>query len=152
MDRIARDVEADSALKNNSFNPPSQPLSDELLSEGIGQAACRLAENINAKAILAFTQSGSTAALVSKYRPALPIYAVTPSARVQRRLSLYAAVHSLLVHHEGNTEAQIRAVSAVAIKAGVLQPGDLTVVTMGSPSAVSCPTNLMKVHRLEANT
>ncbi len=152
MDRIARDVEADSALKNNSFNPPSQPLSDELLSEGIGQAACRLAENINAKAILAFTQSGSTAALVSKYRPALPIYAVTPSARVQRRLSLYAAVHSLLVHHEGNTEAQIRAVSDVAIKAGVLQPGDLTVVTMGSPSAVSCPTNLMKVHRLEANT
>ncbi len=48
MDRIACDVEADSALKNNRFNPPSQPLSDELLSEGIGQAACRRAENINA--------------------------------------------------------------------------------------------------------
>ncbi len=150
MDRVARDVEGEPQLRTSVPANLTSAEGENLLCEGIGQAACRLAENIQARAILAFTQSGSTAALVAKFRPALPIYAITPSVKVQRRLALYSTVHSLLVNHEGSTEAQINAVSAVAVRAGVLSPGDIAVITMGSPSAQSCPTNLMKAHRLEA--
>ena len=51
--------------------------------------ACHVATAVEAAAILAFTQTGSTAALVAKYRPQMPVYAVTPSQVVRRRMALY---------------------------------------------------------------
>jgi pyruvate kinase len=107
-----------------------------------------VAENVGAAAILAFTQTGSSAALVSKYRPAIPIYAVTPSQAVRRRLVLYAGVYSIRVDIEGDTEAQIRSVEEAVLAAGVLARGDVVVITMGSPVSAPGTTNLMKVHRL----
>ncbi len=150
MVRVAQDVESDPVLQEKVFQPIAEMQGERHLSEAIGQAACRVAESVGAGAILAFTQTGSTAALVAKYRPALPIYAVTPSPLVQRRLALYAGVRSFHVDIEGGTETQIRMVSEVAMAAGVLKAGDVAVITMGSPSNTSCATNLMKVHRLEA--
>lgn len=150
MVRVARDVESDPVLQKGVFSPISEPRGARRLSESIGQAACRVAESVEAGAILAFTQTGSTAALVSKYRPTLPIYAVTPSRQVQRRLALYAGVRSFHVDIEGDTEAQIQAVCEVAKSAGVLEIGDVAVITMGSPFNVPGTTNLIKVHRLEA--
>jgi hypothetical protein len=117
-------------------------------SEPISQAACRVAENAGAAAILAFTQTGGTAAMVAKYRPALPIYAVTPSQAVRRRLALYAGVRSLRVDIEGDTEAQIRSVEEAVLEATDLKKGDVVVITMGSPVSAPGTTNLMKVHRL----
>ena len=74
------------------------------LPEAIGQAACRVAEMVDAAAILAFTQTGSTAALVAKHRPNLPVFAVTPSQAVRRRLALFRGVRSIRVDIEGDTE------------------------------------------------
>jgi pyruvate kinase len=107
-----------------------------------------VAENVDAAAILAFTQTGSTAAMVAKYRPAIPIYAVTPSQAVRRRLCLYAGVRSIRVDIEGDTEAQIRSVEKAVLDAGVLKKGDVAVITMGSPVSAPGTTNLMKVHRV----
>lgn len=146
MNRVAGDVEADPDLRNNWLQPLDTGTS--YYAEGISQAACRLAESIEAQAIMAFTQSGATAALASKYRPAVPIYAMTPSTKVQRRLALYAAVHAFLVNSSGSTEAQIQIACETAKQAGVLAKGDVVIVTMGSPIAESCPTNLMKIHLL----
>ena len=130
------------------FHPLSEPRGCRSLPEAIGQAACRVAESVGAAAILAFTQTGSTAALVAKYRPAMPVYAVTPSLAVRRRMALYAGVRSIRVDIEGDTEAQIRSVEESVLDAGVLQKGDVVIITMGSPVSDPGTTNLLKIHRL----
>ena len=151
MVQVALDVEGDPQLRGQVFHPVFESDGHPCLAEVISQAACRVAENVGAAAILAFTQTGSTAALVSKYRPALPIYAVTPSREVRRRLTLYAGVHSLRVVIEGDTESQIRAVERTVLATGRLKKGDVVVITMGSPLSSPGTTNLMKVHRLETD-
>ncbi len=148
MVRVARDVEGDPALKEKVFHPIPEVRGYRRLPDAISQAACRVAENVGATAILAFTQTGSTAAMVAKYRPALPIYAVTPSQAVRRRLALYAGVRSLRVDIEGDTETQIRSVEEAVLAATGLKKGDVVVITMGSPVSAPGTTNLMKVHRL----
>lgn len=148
MVRVARDVEGDPVLQTKLFHPIPEVGGFRRLSEAIGQAACRVAENVGAEAILAFTQTGSTAAMVSKYRPVMPIFAVTPSQGARRRLALYAGVRSIRVDIEGDTEAQIRSVEKAVLDAGALQKGDVVVITMGSPVSAPGTTNLMKVHRL----
>jgi pyruvate kinase len=148
MVQVARDVERDPQLKEMAFHPVSEVFCVPHLTEAIGQGACRIAQGVGAKAILAFTQSGSTAALVSKYRPNLPIYAVTPSQAVRRRLALYAGVRSIRVDIKGDTEAQIRSVEEAVLSSGLLQNGEVVVITMGSPLSDPGTTNLLKVHRL----
>jgi pyruvate kinase len=149
MVQVARDVEGDPQLNRQVFHPVAEKGGLTMLAEVIGHAACSVAENVNAAAILAFTQTGSTAALVSKYRPVLPIFAVTPSERVRCRLALYAGVHAMRVDIEGDTEAQIRSVEEAVISTGWLKKGDVVVITMGSPLSSPGTTNLLKVHRLE---
>lgn len=148
MDRVATDVERD-PLISQTFNRPSGELDgDSQITEAIGRGACRTAESVGGKAILAFTQTGITAALVSKYRPNLPIYAVTPSTTVRRRLALYSGVRSIRVDIQGSTEAQIRSVEKAVLDYGFLKKGDVVVITMGSPLSHSGTTNLLKIHRL----
>ena len=148
MVRVAVDVERDPQLKEQFFHPLLETCGTRSLTEAIGQAACRVAENVGAAAILAFTQTGSTAALVAKYRPPMPVYAVTPTLAVRRRMALYAGVRSIRVDIEGDTEAQIRSVDTAVIDAGVLNKGDIVVITMGSPLSDPGTTNLLKVHQL----
>ena len=148
MVRVARDVESDPQLRAQVLHSVLDSNGYRHLPEAIGQAACRVAEAVGAAAILAFTQTGSTAALVAKFRPPVPVYAVTPSYEVRRRMALYAGVRSIRVDIEGDTEAQIRSVEAAVLDAGVLKRGDVVVITMGSPVSDPGTTNLLKIHRL----
>jgi len=148
MVRVAVDVERDPQLKESFFHPLSEQRGHRSLPEAIGQAACQVAVSVGAAAILAFTQTGSTAALVAKYRPPMPVYAVTPSQAVRRRMALYAGIRSIRVDIEGDTEAQIRSVDAAVLEAGVLKKGEVVVITMGSPLSDPGTTNLLKVHQL----
>ncbi len=149
MDRVARSVESDALLKQQLFYSfPKLQGSPRRLSDAIGEAACRTAMHVEAEAILAFTQTGSTAAMVSRFRPEIPIYAVTPSREVRRRMALYSGVQSIRVDFAGDTESQIHSVEEAVLAAGVLQKGDIVIITMGSPVAAYGTTNLMKVHQL----
>jgi pyruvate kinase len=149
MDRVARSVESDAVLKQQLFYSfPTRQDEPRRLSDAIGEAACRTALHVRAVAILAFTQTGSTAAMVSRFRPEIPIYAVTPSREVRRRLALHSGVQSIQVDFAGDTEAQIHSLEEAVLAAGVLQKGDIVIITMGSPVAAFGTTNLMKVHQL----
>ncbi len=148
MVRVAHDVEREPILREKVFHRVPELRGYRSMPEAIGQAAVRVAENVGASAILAFTQTGSTAALVAKYRPSIPIYAVTPSQVVRRRMALYAGVHSIRVDIQGDTEAQIRSVEESVLAAEVLGRGEVVVITMGSPVSAPGTTNLLKVHRL----
>lgn len=152
MVRVATDVEKGAHFKECVFQPEVANSGERRQADAIGKAACTVAENVEARAVLAFTQTGSTATLVAKHRPGLPIYAITPNPQVRRRLSLYAGVQSLAVEHVDNTEAQIHEMERVAIRAGVLSPKDVVVITMGSPVSAEGTTNLLKVHTLDGNS
>ncbi len=149
MVNVAENVERDPQLRTKSYRRVTDIYGRPHVTEAIGQGACHIADSIGAEAILAFTQTGGTAALVSKYRPALPIFAVTPSQSVRRRMALYHGVRSLQVEIQGNTEDQISSVEKAVLETGMLKEGDLVVVTMGSPLSDTGTTNLLKVHRLD---
>ena len=148
MDRVARDVEGDPQFGVQCRAVMEEKSIFQGLSNAIGRAACRVAENVGAAAILAFTQTGSTAVLVAKYHPALPIFAVTPDKQVQRHLALYGGIRSLRVDIQGDTEAQILSVDAAVLERGLLQRGDVVIITMGSPLSAPGTTNLLKIHCL----
>ena len=146
MDHVARDVESSEQYLKSSIGSSSICGGKQCQTEAIGRGACRIAEDVGAQAILAFTQTGSTAALVSKYRPNLPIYAMTPNIEVKRRIAIYSGVRAIYVDNQEATEQQIIAIEQAVLKAGVVKPGGVTVITMGSPVAESGSTNLLKVH------
>jgi len=145
MVKIAGDVEK-YELQHLPFR---KAIYSQNVSEAVGEAACRAAATLNARAIAVFTQSGSTAALISRFRPPLPIIAFTPFAEIERRLALYWGVRTIRVGSLGGSEDQIRMVEETLLRAGY-RKGDIIVITMGSPIEARGSTNLMKVHKLGA--
>jgi len=117
----------------------------------VAAAACHAAVAVNAKAIVVFTQSGGTAALIAKNRPPLPIIAFTPSEDIRRRLSLYWGVRSLPVGAMSDSDQQITLVDETLLATGVGKKGDIVVITMGVPIGSRGSTNLMKVHALNSH-
>lgn len=122
---------------------------DNHISQAVAQAACHAAESLKAKCIAVFTQSGSTAALISRLRPQVPIIAFTPFPEIQRKLSLYWGVRSCVVGKLAGTDDQISAVEDTLLATG-FRKGDVVVITMGVPIEARGSTNLMKVHKLGA--
>ncbi len=122
-------------------------LHSENVAGAVAEAACYAASILKARAIVVFTQSGSTAALIARFRPQLPIIAFTPFPEIQRRLSLYWGVKTWPVGSMEGTDQQIQAVEDTLLAAG-FRKGDLVVITMGVPLAARGSTNLMKVHKL----
>lgn len=118
-------------------------------AQAVAQAACQAAASLNAKCIAVLTQSGSTAALISRFRPQLPIIAFTPFPDIQRKLSLYWGVDSCVVGKLSGTDEQINAVEDTLLANG-FRKGDVIVITMGVPIEARGSTNLMKVHKLGA--
>lgn len=117
-------------------------------SSAVAEAACSAAEEIKAKAIVAFTQSGFTARLVSKFRPKVPVIAFTPDSTIKRRMSLYWGVTPMLIRHLASTDAMIKEVEASLIYSRIAGKGDSIVITAGSPLGTPGKTNLMKLHRI----
>lgn len=117
-------------------------------SSAVAEAACSAAEEIKAKAIVAFTQSGFTARLVSKFRPKVPVIAFTPDSTIKRRMSLYWGVTPMLIRHLASTDAMIKEVETALIYSKIAGKGDSIVITAGSPLGTPGKTNLMKLHTI----
>jgi pyruvate kinase len=116
------------------------------LAEAISAAAAEAAEKIGARALIAFTQSGSTARLASKCRPNVLILAATPLAEIARRCSLYWGVVPVCVSHADSTDQQIELIDRQLRERGLLQSGDRVVITGGTPVETRGRTNTMKLH------
>ncbi|TAL24098.1 MAG: pyruvate kinase [Nitrospirae bacterium] len=146
MDKIIRYTESKfSGYRNHShIERLDSHFSD--FSGAVAEAACSAAEDIKARAIVAFTQSGFTARLVSKFRPEAPIIAFTPQADVRRRLSLYWGVNPFLIRRLSSTDEMIGEVEKSLLNSGIARKGDSIVITAGSPLWTKGTTNLMKLH------
>ena len=145
MDRIIRYTESKS-LARHDYSGFAMLFSD--FSGAVAEAACTAAGDIHAKAIVAFTQSGFTARLVSKFRPEVAIIGVTPHDNVKRRMSLYWGVTPMLISHVSNTDNMIQKVEKLLIASKIAKRGDNIVITAGSPLMKRGTTNLIKLHKI----
>lgn len=118
----------------------------ENVTNAISHATVTTALDLNAKAILTVTKTGSTAKMLSKYRPNRSILSCTTSERTWRQLSLSWGVIPLMSELKETTDELFEHAVDCAVKEGYLEIGDLVVITAGVPLGVSGTTNLMKVH------
>ena len=112
---------------------------DANVSNAVGVAAVRTATNVQAACIVTPTVSGQTARLMSNFRPAVPIYAVTPNEWAQRKMQLYWGVTPLKGYEEDTTEHIISHAMYVVKREGYVKEGDMVVFTAGDPA-----TNMVK--------
>lgn len=143
MKKICLDAEksTESELLSSRFDK------DEIvpIPEAVAHAACHLANNCAAKAIIPFTRTGSSARLVAKYRPRQLILAPTPSEETYRRLSLIRGVIPLKTADMRDTERMIENVFKAALASGWATKGEKVVVTSGTPVRGKGSTNLIQV-------
>ncbi len=116
---------------------------DELIS----YSACYTAYSLGAAGIVAFTQSGSTAGRVSKYRPRTPILAMTPDPMVVGRLVLRWGVYPFQIRGVSSVDELFSTAARLCRELGLARKGDLIVITGGIPVGVAGSTNLLKVEK-----
>jgi pyruvate kinase len=145
MDRIVREAE-----RNLDFSSARRRSVDELplsFPDAIADAAGRVAADTQAAAIIAFTQSGFTAQLISKYRPAQSIFAFTSHERVLCRLCLYWGIYPRHADFVADTDEMIEKVDASLRAEGLVEEGDKLVFLAGMPPTKQGTTNLLRLHR-----
>jgi pyruvate kinase len=145
MVRIA--AEAEVSIRNRGFQDPphsGNPSDAEILAD----AAYHAARESRAAAVVVFTFSGSSARLVSRYRPPVPIFAVTSHENTARQLAISYGVEPVLAPDVSSTDGMLKQMDRVLVERGHLQAGALVVFVAGQPVGRAGTTNLMKLHRL----
>ncbi len=146
MSLIALEAEAALPYEEN-FARRGKDL-QRLTDDAISYAACHTAHQLGAKAVIAYTNSGSTARRVSKYRPETLIVAVTANETTRRQLSLSWGVTALKINETRVILSMFKAAASAVKKCGFAQRGDLVVVTAGIPMGKSGTTNMLKVETI----
>ncbi len=141
MDKIIRHTEymkagGSSYVRGNTF------------AEATADAACRAAEDIGARVLVGFTQSGFTARLLSKFRPAVPVIACTPDEKIRERVCLYWGVTPKIMKLPATTDEMIAGVEKALLEEHIVKKGDSIVITSSSPLSMQGKTNFMKLHRV----
>lgn len=113
--------------------------------EAMTNMASVLARTTNARAIVVATRSGASARFVSRYRPQLPIFAVTPSARVIRQLCLSWGIESLSVSHDGDYRELVDKSIEAIVEKKLVSKGDMVIVVAGDPSMDSGSINMIEL-------
>ena len=114
----------------------------------ITKAATEVGAIVDAKYLVAFTQSGDSARRMSRLRSPIPILAMTPELGTYNRLALTWGVESLLTPIVGATDEMVKLVDTVLIDSGRAQLGDQVMIVAGSPPGIPGSTNAMRVHRV----
>ena len=118
-------------------------------TDALAGAANYAAEQLDAKYVVVFTQTGFAARLMSKFRPKVPIIALTPSSWVARRMNLLWGVQPFVLKDVGEYhELIVDRVDDYLLSKDIVRPGDRLVILMGSPIYQRAKTNLLRVHRV----
>lgn len=142
MAKIAARIEQE---RDNIVAPYSHDRNDENIPTAIAGAVGQIAKKLNASAIMTLTKTGATARNVSKFRPQTPIFAITPHVSVSRQLQLVWGVKPLLLLDLPGLRQVFQAAINVAREKGLLQDGNLVVMTAGTLQGVAGSTDLIKV-------
>ncbi|MDR3531941.1 MAG: pyruvate kinase [Rhodopila sp.] len=143
MDRIVARVEQDAgwrAMIDASRVPPEQNAAD-----AIAAASAQVAHTIGAKAIVAFTASGSTALRVARERPAPPVIGLTPNQQTARLMAVVWGVHAVITPDVHSMTEAVNRAGRVTLTEGFTEHGDEIVVTAGIPFGQAGTTNALRV-------
>jgi pyruvate kinase len=135
----AEDVALDADFTNKQFGR---------IDQSIAMGALFTAHHLGCKAILALTESGSTALWMSRHKIHVPIYGLTSQLQSQRKMALYRNVRPLLMPSYSDRDEALKRAEALLVDAGVLKPGDTYAITCGEPMGYPGGTNMLKVGRV----
>ncbi len=152
MARIIMAAEQNRDLRASRQREPFRQITEtDEFTDALAGAANYAAEQIDAKFIVVFTQTGFAARLMSKFRPHQPIIALTPSAWVARRMNILWGVQPFVLRDIGEYHEQIvEKVDDFLVHRDLAGAGDRIVILMGSPLYQRAKTNLLRVHRIPA--
>lgn len=117
--------------------------------ESICESVAHMTEALRLSAIAVFTQTGSSARVISKYRPRVPVFAFSPRPEINRRTALYWGVHPVLMPPVQSTDRMVEEAANWLQRSGVVKPGAVIAVIAGTPISRRGTTNLLKLHRIE---
>lgn len=137
-------TEAESAIDYWQRFEKQRILSAANINDAITHTCCLTARDLNARAILAATSSGHSARMICRFRPACPVAALTMREKVRRQLNLSWGVIPFLTGEVNSTDRIFSLTMDVAVKEGLVQTGDIVVITAGVPLGHSGSTNLIK--------
>ncbi|MFZ1947738.1 MAG: pyruvate kinase, partial [bacterium] len=143
MDSVIRNIERARHYHWIGQRPRLEP--EHQIDEMIAYLAVAAAESLGAAAIITFTRSGTTALRVAKFRPTVPIFAVTSSRATAGRLAISYGTRCEYVKPVADTDSMIAAAVSAALRLGIVRKGDLVAVTAGVPPNVRGKTNLLKL-------
>ncbi|MDO8281752.1 MAG: pyruvate kinase [Thermodesulfovibrionia bacterium] len=140
MDKIIRYTEE----HRSEFVPVVEH--SESFAHAIAEAACTAAVDVGAKVIVAFSRSGYTSLLVSKFRTHIPIIGFTVKEEVRRRMNLYHGIRPFKMNFPRSTDEMISESEKRLLEKGIVKKGDSIVIIATSPFAFGEKTNIMKLH------
>jgi pyruvate kinase len=143
MDRIA--YQAEGSIDYSKLHVNDSPTS----SHAIAHAACSMAVDMQARVIATFTKTGSTARLISQFRPPNEIIALTQQEYVYRQLSLLWGTTPLMVTEVSDSESTLAMVEETLMKRSIVKAGDNIVITGGLPIAARGPANFVKLSKIQ---
>ncbi|AGX41619.1 pyruvate kinase [Clostridium saccharobutylicum] len=146
MAKIAQ--EAEEYLDYNHLTTRLREPSLTDYAAAISYSACRTANLLNAKAIVAATKSGATARLLSRYKSKAPIIAITPYEQVRRTLNLCFGIFPMQCDMFNTTDQILNEAKNVVFRLGITQPGDDIIVAAGMPTTQTGGTNMLKIEKL----
>ena len=135
----AEDVQLDGDFSNRRFGR---------IDQSIAMGALFTAHHLGCKAIVALTESGSTALWMSRHNIHVPIFGLTSQPRSERRMALYRNVRPLLMPVHSDRDTALAQAEQVLVARGVLMPGDTYAITCGEPMGYPGGTNMLKVCRV----
>jgi pyruvate kinase len=145
MERVATETD----LKLGEFGGQDLGRPEHRTSpEMIAYLSYRAAVLMGAAAIVVFTATGTSARLVARYRPAVPIYAFTPSAERARQLSVLFGVHGQVAPELASTDEMMAMMDRHLLDKGLVKPGDTVAFVAGQPIGRPGTTNMMKLHQV----
>src|SRR3984885_5285755 len=121
---------------------------DLQINEAIAEAICHTAEELSLKALAVFTETGSSAALVSKYRPRTPIIGFSPERETRRRMALYWNVLPRSIDREYDIDTLAASAEKRLLEEKLVKKGDIVGIIAGTPLATQGTTNLMRLLRI----
>jgi len=144
MHNIAQ--KAETALDYKTILKKRAQAVDMTITDAISQSVTHTAKNLGVSAIVTPTESGHTGRMISKYRPNVPIIAVTFSEHVQRQLALVWGVHPVLGRKAHSTDEMLDIAIDCCLNTNLVKRGSKVIITAGVPVGESGTTNLMKIH------
>jgi pyruvate kinase len=145
MDRTAK--QAEESLRQSGFPDPPER-SGNTHAEIVAQQAYHAAKQAGAAAIVVFTSSGSSARLVSRFRPPVPVFAFTQTEKVARALSVVYGVKPVIAPDLKSTDEMMGEMDRMLLERGWVSPRESVVFVAGQPIGRAGTPNLMKLHRV----